>query len=453
MSSGRPVLPMPQAYITLAEIGGVLARLVATASLILQPLNYIFSVMNSAAGLVNPPNELRHFLLASAELLLDGPSRLLTAAAVSAQGPAHVVHLVTSIKSGILIEVYIRGSTISDRVCSLMAQLQQQCLSLLNDPAIAAQLQQRYLPPHIAGVERTSCAEELAYVVDFSSALLLVYMRKLWTSLVDLPTTIGSLATNQKLLQALSAAMVWLLHLQASGVKRPEIVQEAELTAYKIAAYLRDVTMRAVAALHDCPSLLWRASGLVSAVAGVAADVLAFAQHDSRVDQRPPDVQGRLPGYMQCAAEAAKYLHLSAQELSSPGTSRRAETARSALKTQGASTGSAADLAFQADNGHCYSVRDAGRGSAGTEVHGHLSWRYQAVSRTGSWWQRRCSGDCRGAWRIDFCLTFSVCQLWPPGVKLAQSMLLQQRPQRLLLPKLLCRHCYRRVRQLVTCTA
>ncbi len=318
---GRLVLPMPKVHITLAEMASrVLASVVAApqtafaASVILQPVKQLFERVNSeAAKLVTPPSGPRRSLLASAEQLLQGPSPLLTAADVLAQCPAHVAYLVASISAGIVVAVHFESSLLSERVSRLIPQLQQRCLTLLNDPAIAAQLQQRYLPPHMACSDLRPCAEELGHVVDGSSSLLLSYMRNMWKDRAHLHGRIGSLTSNQMLLPALSAAMEFPSRRQAPGLVRPEFVQHAVVTAYRVAAYLRDVIMLAIEAQHECPSLVWKATGLASTVAGVAASVLAFAQYDSHTNQRPLVIHGRLPGCMQYAAEAVRYLHLVAQ--------------------------------------------------------------------------------------------------------------------------------------------
>ena len=203
VAHGRPVLQLPKAHITLAEMASrILSSVVAApqtafaASVILQPVKQFFERVNSeAAGLVAPPPGPRLSLLASAELLLNGPSPVLTAADVVAQGPAHVSYLVACISAGIVIAVHFESS-ISGRVCGLMAQLQQRCLTLLNDPAIVAQLQQSYLPPHMAGSEPCSCAEELGRVVAGSSLLLLSYLRSICNGAALLPGRIGSLTVN-----------------------------------------------------------------------------------------------------------------------------------------------------------------------------------------------------------------------------------------------------------------
>ena len=112
--------------------------------------------------------------------------------------------------------------------------------------------------------------------------------------------------------------MVWPSRREASGLVHPEFAA-AVVTAYRGAAYLRDVIMHVTEAQHVCPSLFCVASGLASTVAGVAADTLVFAQYDSHTNQRPSVIQGRLPGHMQYAAEAVRYLHLLAQHLSQLG--------------------------------------------------------------------------------------------------------------------------------------
>lgn len=341
---GHPIMPMPQAIVALAGVASrVLASLAAmphtasAASCVMLAINNIIAdVSSTAADSSRLLAEARHLLLASAELLLDEPRLLLTAAGIAAHGPVDVTNLALSIFYGISVALCVNGVAVADPALKLLAQLQQQCFTLLADPTVAAQLKRRVIVPFDAPAQRRhSCSEELAHLVEVTSSPVLSFMKFTMDNPICLHSKITFLADHQILLVALSAAAIWPLRLQALELNNVEMLQEAVLTTYDAAVFLRKVLAHATEALQHCPSLVWQATGLVTTLAGVAASALAFGEYDSHTDQRPADVGGKLPGCMQFAAEAANYMHLLAQCLPETShTNRVVETARSALNTQ-----------------------------------------------------------------------------------------------------------------------
>ncbi len=331
-----PFLPAPPLCVMLAQLAGrIMARFAAAPHAASSPcllLQYIAFFLDAMIGRVpecaQKLSRVHRSLLASVQLLMRGPQPQLSAAAVAAGGPLLVCEAAMSVLCAIRVAVFAKGDNFSDTVSRLNAQLLQQCLALLADVSISAQLKELVGYP-LRSVRRA----QLAFVVDSALGSVITFMGSIINSLqVRLHTRIMALADHQHGLLALSTAVA-----QPTLMKTLEggLLDTPTATAYEAASLLADIAMLSAEALNGNPSSVCQSPGLAAAVASAALSALKFAALDSSSGSRPPDIADKVRSCMQYTARAAKYMHMLAQQL--PKSNRaNAEAARSALATQGA---------------------------------------------------------------------------------------------------------------------
>ena len=342
--SSLPFLPAPPLCFMLAQLAGrIMASFAAApeaasaASLLLPSVNtFLDATIGRVPVCAHELSRVRRSLLASVQLLLQGPSLLLSAAGVAAGGPVLVCEAASSALCAINTAVLLKGDGASDITSRPNAQLLQQCLALLADPTISAQLKELWRYP-LCSVQRAqpvTCATQIARAANAALGSAIHSMRSITNPMhVRLqPPIMKLLADFQHLVLALSAAVA-----QPTFLKWSEggLLTKPTPRIYEASSLLADIAMLSAAALNDNPSSVCQSAGLACAVASAAVSALAFWELDSSSGSRPPDVADKMASCMHYTAQAAKYMHLLAQQLSK-ASNANAEAARSALTTRGA---------------------------------------------------------------------------------------------------------------------
>lgn len=234
--SGLPFVPEPQRCIVLVKVASrVMASFAAAheaasaASVLLPPISNFLTAMagqmhrksRNPLGIGRKLAGARRSLIASVQVVLEGPSPLLSAAGVTARGPALVLGAAWSVLCALNIAVLVPESEISD---SLMAvQLLKQCRALLADHESVAKLQgwQHYPQCFLAYDKVLRIAAQLALVANAAFQLNLTFLRSM-LKVEQLPAQqyrIGTLADCQQQLLALSNAVA-----QPSGPRRMKVL-------------------------------------------------------------------------------------------------------------------------------------------------------------------------------------------------------------------------------------
>lgn len=217
------------------------------------------------------------------------------------------------------------------------ALLLQQCQALLTDPATAARLRvlQRY--PSCGLKLRPSLTVAADFVLSADNALkfLINFMHRRIHRNIPGHAKISVVAASQQQLLALSAAVARPAFMYGSEVGLPEWVDRPPATIYLGAALLAEIADLSAESLHHAPVSICQPAGLAAVVTSGAVSALAFAAVDSCSGRRPPDIERDMQACMRYAANAARFLHVLAQQLLKP-SSVIAAAARSALTSQGA---------------------------------------------------------------------------------------------------------------------
>ena len=310
----------------------------SAASVLLPPISdFLSGVIGGMPECAQELAESRHSLLASVRQLLEGPSPFLfTGANVAARGSVVVGEAASTIFSALSAILWAGGGAYTDDTSRPAALLMQQCQALLADSTIAAQLRERQGYPFCSlTTGQQPNAVLLAHLVEGASELVIAHMDGIFNRGICRATQIGIVAASRQQLLALSAAVAQPARMCGSEVAPHESRQLPALATYKGAALLADVAMISAAALDDYPSLLCIPAGLAATVTSGAVAALAFAPFDSSSGRRPPNIEHKMPGCMQYATHAAKFLHVLAQQLRKRSPAN-AEAARSCLVSQGA---------------------------------------------------------------------------------------------------------------------
>lgn len=351
--SGLPFVPEPPVCLKLAEVAGramasfAAAPLAASAASVLLPSigDFLLAVSGSTPEGAKKLVGTRRSLLASIELLLEGPSALLSAASVAARGPFVVIEAIDSALGAIRIANWSRGAASSQRESRMAGKVLLQLEALLADPMIATQLKEwsRYpLCSATTSMTRTAEATDVVTQIDLLEIAFLEYLfaeiNPLITSKLSLQTLPKVLADCKQQLLAVSAAVARAALLPDTPVlpaKAGQLPASAPYLGYLGVHTLADMAGVSAQALYHDPSSICQPTGLAAIVASGAVSALAFLAVHSDSSRRPPETAAGLRGCMDYAAQSAKYLHQLAQQLLM-SSSVNAEAARSALTTWGA---------------------------------------------------------------------------------------------------------------------
>ena len=342
--SGLPFEPAPPQCITLVEVASrVLASFAAVpeaasaASVLLPPISRFLSgpLSDSAQKCGQKLNKARRSLLASVELLLEGPELLLSAACVAARGPVLVGEAAALVFHAVTIALWASGFSMTAGESRLAARLLQQCVVLLSDPTIATQLVKQHCYPICSLETMQEFPTHLEYIAEGATISVLSYICGLNLSTVCMKARMKILAENQQQLLALSAAVARAARKYGSKGGLRESFQLPTTTVYEVVALLAGITGFSAETLSENPALVCQPAGLAATLASAAMAALAFAAVDSSCGNRPQGISDELQGCMQYAAHAAKYLHVLSQQLLKPSRTI-ARAARTALLAQGA---------------------------------------------------------------------------------------------------------------------
>ena len=343
LRSGLPFELALLQCITLVEVASrVMASFAAapeaasTASVLLPPIGgFLSSLRHSAQACGQKLTRARRSLLASVELVLEGPQPLLSAACFAACGPVLVGEAAASVLCAINIASWATGTATTCAESRLAARPLQQCVTLLANSTIATQLKKIHCYLMSSMGTAQDCATHLKRLADGASVCLYKFLSGPDVPNICMNDRVKMLSENQQQLLALSAAVAWAAHTHGSKSGLQESVQWPAATAYKESSLLAIIAAFAAERLHDNPPLVCQPAGLAGTLASAAVSALAFAAVDSSCSSRPPEIADDMQGCMQYAAHAAKYLHVLAQQLLKPSRTN-AHAARTALKTQGA---------------------------------------------------------------------------------------------------------------------
>lgn len=247
MRSGLPFVTEPQQCVALVKVASrVMASFAAApeaaASVLLQPIsNFLVALAcRDPLCIVRQPAGPRRSLLASVQVVLEGPSPLLSAAGVAAHGPQLVLEAAWSVICALNIAALVPGSDNSSE--SLMAvQLLNPCQTLLADHETAAKLQERQCYPQccLAYEEVLVIAAQLALVADAASQLTVTLLDAVLKPESGRQYRIGTLGKYQQQLLALSSAVAQPICMHSSLVELPGSTQPT--SAYEGAALLAEV--------------------------------------------------------------------------------------------------------------------------------------------------------------------------------------------------------------------
>ena len=146
LCSGLPFEPAPPQCISLVEVASrVMASFAArpeaasAASMLLPPISHFLSgpLSDSAQKCGLKLNKARRSLLASVELLLEGPQLLLSAACAAARGPVLVGEAAALVFHAVTIALWASGYATTAGESRLAARLLQQCVVLLSDQRLS----------------------------------------------------------------------------------------------------------------------------------------------------------------------------------------------------------------------------------------------------------------------------------------------------------------------------
>ncbi len=308
----------------------------ASAASVLMPRISDLLCMNSGSSMPGSTAQLvgvGRSLFASAKLLLEGPNQLLTTAGVIAHGPVLINEAATSIFSAIVIAATVSGAALAGEH-GISARLMQQCQLLLTDPTIAARLQACQPYPLCVWRVRPPAAN-LAILADCAAHMAVNHMAGLFDANFPRFFFVHFMAAGQQQILAVSAAVAQPGFMYGPEVGLPEEFDRPPAAIYNGAALLADISAISAATLQDDPAAICKPAGLAATGAAGAVAALPFAPLDSSCGRRPAGFASRMPGPMQYAAQAAKYVHLLAQQLGK-SNSANAVAARVALTTQGA---------------------------------------------------------------------------------------------------------------------
>ncbi len=340
--SGLPFLAEPSQCIELAKaadrvMAGFAAapKAASAASVMMSPISKFLTVVGGCVPEhVQRLSRTRRSLLASVQRLLEGPAPFLTGANVAARGAVVVSEAASTIHSAIHTALWVGGCAYADDIFRPAALLLQQCEALLVDSPIVAQLRVRQRRPLCSLQTRPiAVATMLAYWAEGASGLVINHIQLAFNADTRPHPQNCIVAASQQQLLALSAAVTRTARVHRLGTEPPRAAQQPGPAAYKGASLLADVAMISASALHEHPSSICQPAGLAATVASGAVAVLAFAPCDSSSRKRPVNIEQYMPGCMEYATKAAKFLHVLAQQLRKHSRAN-AEAARFALVSE-----------------------------------------------------------------------------------------------------------------------
>ena len=286
----------------------------SAASVLLPPISKFLSALSDSARECGQKLTRAHrSLLASVELVLEGPQLLLSAARVAACGPVLVGEAAASVSCAMNIAGWATGTATTSDESRLSARLLQQCVALLADSAIATQLKKQLCYPMRSLGAVSQFTVYLDTLAEVASIRVYSYVCGLLRPPVSMNARMKILSDNQQQLLALSAALVWAAHMHGPKGELRESVQRPAALAYKEAALLASIAGASAEALQQNPPLVCQPTGLAATLASGAVAALAVAAVDSSCGSRPPEIPDTIQGCMQYAAHAAKYMHVLAQ--------------------------------------------------------------------------------------------------------------------------------------------
>ena len=155
LCSGLPFKPELSQCIKLAEVASRLLtsfaaapEVASAASVLLPPIsNFLSGLRDSTQKCGQKLDRVCRSLLASVELVLEGPQLLLSAACVAACGPVLVGEAAASVSCAINIAGWATGTATTFDESSLAARLLQHYVALLADSTIATQLKNQHCYP------------------------------------------------------------------------------------------------------------------------------------------------------------------------------------------------------------------------------------------------------------------------------------------------------------------
>lgn len=308
--SGLPFVPEPPVCLKLAEVAGramasfAAAPLAASAASVLLPSigDFLLAVSGSTPEGAKKLLGTRRSLLASIELLLEGPSALLSAASVAARGPFVVIEAIDSALGAIRIANWSRGAASSQRESRMAGKVLLQLEALLADPMIATQLKERSRYPLCSAttsMTRTAEATDVVTQIDLLEIAFLEYLfaeiNPLITSKLSLQTLPKVLADCKQQLLAVSAAVARAALLPDTPVlpaKAGQLPASAPYLGYLGVHILADMAGVSAQALYHDPSSICQPTGLAAIVASGAVSALAFLAVHSDSSRRPPETAG-----------------------------------------------------------------------------------------------------------------------------------------------------------------
>ena len=343
LCSGLPFEPAPPQCIMLVEVASrVMASFAAApdaasaASVLLPPISkFLYSLRDSAQKCAQKLDRARRSLLASAELVLEGPQPLLSATRVAVCGPVLVGEAAVSVFYANHIAVWATGTAMTFNESRLAAGFLQQCVALLADSTIATQLKKQHCYPIRSLGTAPQLAVHLDCLAESASTRVSKYMGGLITATMCIKSRMKMLADNQQQLLALSAALARAAHMHGPDGELQESVQRPAASTYAAAALLANIAGVCAESMHHNAPLVCQPGGLAATLASGAVAALAWAVVDSSCGSRAPEIADDMPGCMQYAAHAAEYMHALAQQLQKPSRTD-AHAARTALTMHGA---------------------------------------------------------------------------------------------------------------------
>ncbi len=235
MCSSLPFVPGPQQCFKLVEVASrVMASFAAApeaafAASVLLPASIIFLSAVCNTDLSWTAGQLagaRRALIASVQVIVEGPSPLLTAARVTARGPVVVGEAATSIMSAINIAAWLRG-TESAGESRLVAEMLRQCQALLAEHKVAAQLKERQQYPQCSLMMPMAVAAQLASLANSASHMIINYVSQ--TFALESGFMSGMLADCQQQLLALSSAVALPPLMHSSVVELRDCVRHTKV--------------------------------------------------------------------------------------------------------------------------------------------------------------------------------------------------------------------------------
>ena len=269
LCSGLPFKPELSQCIKLVEVASrLMAQFAAApeaasaASVLLPPISNFLSVLHDSAQKCGQKLTRAHrSLLASVELVLEGPQLLLSAARVAACGPVLVGEAAASAFCAINIAGWAAGTAMTFDESRLSSRLLQHCIALLADSTIATHLKKQHCYPLRSLGLVLQFAVHLDNIAEFASIRVYSYVCGLVLPPVSIKARMKMLANNQQQLLALSAALARAAHMHGPKGELRESVEQPAASAYKEAALLASIADASAEALHQNSPLVCQPAG------------------------------------------------------------------------------------------------------------------------------------------------------------------------------------------------